>query len=255
MTSPSPVHCSRSGQECKPPFLDDFRPFQQRISQYGLLNSLAQTLLKLTAPGVPDTYQGTEVWDFSLVDPDNRRLRGLCSPPKNAERFAVPRIDPDRLKKLASDLLATPRGRPYQDVRHISCLALSPRPSATFRERHIHAAENQRRKGHASFGFARNAGTNGGGRGAAPDLPANACPSQLPLGPEIWQTPYSTLTEFYGACGGEASSRERCWYRWRLEGHRFWLQARSWLTFLWRCSSQSCSIKGRARLLPGPMRS
>lgn len=55
-------------------FLDDFRAFQRRISHYGLLNSLAQTLLKITVPGVPDTYQGTELWDLSLVDPDNRRL-------------------------------------------------------------------------------------------------------------------------------------------------------------------------------------
>jgi (1->4)-alpha-D-glucan 1-alpha-D-glucosylmutase len=54
-------------------FLEDFRPFQRTVSQTGLLNSLAQTVLKLTAPGVPDTYQGTELWDFSLVDPDNRR--------------------------------------------------------------------------------------------------------------------------------------------------------------------------------------
>jgi (1->4)-alpha-D-glucan 1-alpha-D-glucosylmutase len=38
-----------------------------------LLNSLSQTVLRLTAPGIPDTYQGTELWDFSLVDPDNRR--------------------------------------------------------------------------------------------------------------------------------------------------------------------------------------
>ena len=54
-------------------FLEDFRVFQQRLSHYGLFNSLAQTLLKITAPGVPDTYQGTELWDWSLVDPDNRR--------------------------------------------------------------------------------------------------------------------------------------------------------------------------------------
>jgi (1->4)-alpha-D-glucan 1-alpha-D-glucosylmutase len=54
-------------------FLDDFRSFSDRVSGYGLLNSLSQTLLKLTAPGVPDTYQGSELWDFSLVDPDNRR--------------------------------------------------------------------------------------------------------------------------------------------------------------------------------------
>ncbi len=54
-------------------FLGDFIPFQQRIARYGMLNSLSQTLLKLTVPGVPDFYQGNEVWDFSLVDPDNRR--------------------------------------------------------------------------------------------------------------------------------------------------------------------------------------
>jgi (1->4)-alpha-D-glucan 1-alpha-D-glucosylmutase len=54
-------------------FQDDLRPFRRRISHHGLLNSLAQTLLRLTLPGVPDTYQGTELWDFSLVDPDNRR--------------------------------------------------------------------------------------------------------------------------------------------------------------------------------------
>ena len=43
------------------------------IAQLGAVNSLSQTLLKVTAPGVPDIYQGTEIWDYSLVDPDNRR--------------------------------------------------------------------------------------------------------------------------------------------------------------------------------------
>jgi (1->4)-alpha-D-glucan 1-alpha-D-glucosylmutase len=43
------------------------------VAYYGALNSLAQVLLKITSPGVPDFYQGTELWDFSLVDPDNRR--------------------------------------------------------------------------------------------------------------------------------------------------------------------------------------
>lgn len=54
-------------------FLDDFLPFQQTVARLGMVNSLAQTLVKITAPGVPDVYQGQEVWDFSLVDPDNRR--------------------------------------------------------------------------------------------------------------------------------------------------------------------------------------
>ena len=54
-------------------FREDFVTFQQRIAQYGIYNSLAQLAIKVAAPGVPDFYQGTEVWDFSLVDPDNRR--------------------------------------------------------------------------------------------------------------------------------------------------------------------------------------
>lgn len=55
------------------PFLEDFTRFQANIAPLGMLNSLAQTLLKLTCPGVPDLYRGQEIWDFSLVDPDNRR--------------------------------------------------------------------------------------------------------------------------------------------------------------------------------------
>jgi (1->4)-alpha-D-glucan 1-alpha-D-glucosylmutase len=54
-------------------FLSRFLPFQRRIALVGVVNSLAQLVLKATAPGVPDFFQGTEFWDLSLVDPDNRR--------------------------------------------------------------------------------------------------------------------------------------------------------------------------------------
>ncbi|MFB2881459.1 malto-oligosyltrehalose synthase [Floridanema aerugineum] len=54
-------------------FLEKLRPFQQKIAEYGIFNSLSQILLKNTSPGVPDLYQGNELWDLSLVDPDNRR--------------------------------------------------------------------------------------------------------------------------------------------------------------------------------------
>jgi (1->4)-alpha-D-glucan 1-alpha-D-glucosylmutase len=54
-------------------FLSDFGAFQAEVSRWGLYTSLGLALLKMTAPGVPDFYQGTELWDFSLVDPDNRR--------------------------------------------------------------------------------------------------------------------------------------------------------------------------------------
>lgn len=54
-------------------FLKTFGPFKQKVAHYGIFNSLSQVLLKVASPGVPDFYQGTELWDLSLVDPDNRR--------------------------------------------------------------------------------------------------------------------------------------------------------------------------------------
>jgi (1->4)-alpha-D-glucan 1-alpha-D-glucosylmutase len=55
------------------PFLESFSKLQRRVAFHGFLNSLAQVVLKVCSVGVPDFYQGTELWDFSLVDPDNRR--------------------------------------------------------------------------------------------------------------------------------------------------------------------------------------
>jgi (1->4)-alpha-D-glucan 1-alpha-D-glucosylmutase len=55
------------------PFLDDLAQLQKKVAWFGVFNSLSQTLLKMAAPGVADIYQGNELWDFSLVDPDNRR--------------------------------------------------------------------------------------------------------------------------------------------------------------------------------------
>lgn len=54
-------------------FITDMSAVLRPIGRLGLVNGLSQTVCKLTAPGVPDFYQGTELWDFSLVDPDNRR--------------------------------------------------------------------------------------------------------------------------------------------------------------------------------------
>ena len=53
-------------------FLPEFLPLQRRIARWGIYSSLSQTLLKMVSPGAPDFYQGTELWDFTLVDPDNR---------------------------------------------------------------------------------------------------------------------------------------------------------------------------------------
>jgi (1->4)-alpha-D-glucan 1-alpha-D-glucosylmutase len=57
----------------KSDFLESFQPLARRLAYAGVITSLARTALKFTVPGVPETYQGTEGWDLSLVDPDNRR--------------------------------------------------------------------------------------------------------------------------------------------------------------------------------------
>ena len=68
-----PLVTSLVAEDTIPELLTEIFAFIERIAAAGAVNALAQTLLKLTAPGVPDIYQGTEFWDFSLVDPDNRR--------------------------------------------------------------------------------------------------------------------------------------------------------------------------------------
>jgi (1->4)-alpha-D-glucan 1-alpha-D-glucosylmutase len=55
------------------PFLKAIMPFWKKVASYGIWNTLGQTLLKMTLPGVPDFYQGSELFDFHLVDPDNRQ--------------------------------------------------------------------------------------------------------------------------------------------------------------------------------------
>jgi (1->4)-alpha-D-glucan 1-alpha-D-glucosylmutase len=56
-----------------PAFVADLAAFQAPVARLGMVNALAQTLVRIASPGVPDIYQGQEIWDFSLVDPDNRR--------------------------------------------------------------------------------------------------------------------------------------------------------------------------------------
>jgi (1->4)-alpha-D-glucan 1-alpha-D-glucosylmutase len=55
------------------PFLEAFIPFSTKVAHFGMFNSLSQTLIKMTSPGVPAFYQGSELWELNLVDPDNRR--------------------------------------------------------------------------------------------------------------------------------------------------------------------------------------
>jgi len=101
-------------------FLPSFVPFSRRVARAGAVNSLAQLALKLTAPGVPDVYQGNELWDLHLVDPDNRQpvdfaaRRAMLSSLQPAFELAAqpPETGDAALAQLVAELLdAWPDGR------------------------------------------------------------------------------------------------------------------------------------------------
>jgi len=86
------------------PFIRDFEPFRDKVSYFGMFNSLSQTLLKTASPGIPDFFQGTEIWDFSLVDPDNRRPVDYSIRKKMLEELKKKKA------RSGSDLLVLVRG-------------------------------------------------------------------------------------------------------------------------------------------------
>lgn len=103
-------------------FVADFAPFAVRIARVGMFSSLSQIAIKIASPGVPDFYQGNELWDFSLVDPDNRRpvdygrrremlealkARFACAPRQHAEHA---RLLLDHMEDGAIKLFVTWKG-------------------------------------------------------------------------------------------------------------------------------------------------
>src|SRR2546427_12242883 len=137
-------------------FLDDFRVFQRRLSHHGLFNSLAQTLLKITAPGVPDTYKGTELWDWSLVDPDNRRaidykhrydmLQAL------QERLAAPGEDRHALVQKLLTHKEDGRIKLYVTTLALNCRRMHP---GLFSSGSYTPAQGRGTQGQYVFGFSR----------------------------------------------------------------------------------------------------
>jgi len=85
-----------------PEFMDDFRQFQKRIACFGMINGLSQTLLKITSPGVSDFYQGSELWDLRLVDPDNRGAIDFEKRKSAHQRIGEAPGNPDLARELVS---------------------------------------------------------------------------------------------------------------------------------------------------------
>jgi (1->4)-alpha-D-glucan 1-alpha-D-glucosylmutase len=170
-------------------FLDDFRAFQRRVSHYGLFNSLAQTLLKIASPGVPDTYQGTEMWDFSLVDPDNRRPVDYARRWRMLQQLqtSLAAAGMDR-RALARQLLRTKEDGSIK--LYITWLALNYRrthPGLFSAGDYVPIPAIGAKRAHV-FAFARCRGAEGA-IVIAPRLFARLLPAErdLPLGEVAWQ--------------------------------------------------------------------
>jgi len=137
-------------------FLGDLLPFAQKIAYYGMLNSLAQVLFKTACPGVPDFYQGAELWDFSLTDPDNRRQVDFVK--RKALLADLIRKEAQGQKLLAQEVLSS-----WQDGRvklYVTCKALNARSACkdVFRDgQYVPLKVAGRKQGHV-VSFARRRG-------------------------------------------------------------------------------------------------
>jgi (1->4)-alpha-D-glucan 1-alpha-D-glucosylmutase len=165
-------------------FLDEFRKFHERVAYFGALGSLSATLLKITAPGVPDFYQGTELWTFTLVDPDNRRPVDF---ERRIELLAALRGAPDP-RLLARELLASwPDGRIKMFLIHRALAARNRLRDVFDRGDHLPlTVAGHRNKNLCAF--ARRAGDRWSLTAVPVRIARFASPDRPPLGKRIWKT-------------------------------------------------------------------
>ena len=169
-------------------FLPAFEPLQARVAQLGIYNSLAQLLIKITAPGVPDFYQGTELWDLNLVDPDNRRPVDYGR--RRRALAGLKDADPSALLAQHHD------GRVKMFVANRALAARAERRDLYARGEYVPIqATGSRRE--CLFAFARGVRSPGGSRTDYPDDIAITCVPRLiatltpdgsapPLGSTVW---------------------------------------------------------------------
>ena len=162
-------------------FLADFLEMQRRVAHFGLLNSLSQTVCKLTAPGVPDIYQGNELWDFSLVDPDNRRPVDYQRRRELLEGLSAPGLTP-------RELLATPDDGRAKLFLTWKVLQLRRAQPLLFERGEYRRLSARGERAHHLCAFARRCAPHSL-IVIAPRLYRRLLddPARLPLGPQLWE--------------------------------------------------------------------
>ncbi len=165
-------------------FLKEFVPFQRKVSHYGIFNSLSQTLIKITSPGVPDFYQGTELWDLNLVDPDNRM------PVDFEKRISLLR---DIMNTSYKELLATREdGRIKLFLINRALQARKERADVFQKGSYIPIEAGGRFKEHV-VAFARNHGDGWTITIAQRHLTALIKERELPIGRQVWEDTHILL--------------------------------------------------------------
>ncbi|MBU1197052.1 malto-oligosyltrehalose synthase [Candidatus Micrarchaeota archaeon] len=169
-------------------FLHSFRVFKDRVAEFGIWNSLSQTLIKITFPGVPDIYQGSESWNYSLTDPDNRTPVSYASLQKKMKR--LPRTaTPSSIRqwlKHRSD------GRIKLFVVR-SSLQLRKQHRVLFEKGTYSPLYFQGPKKHHAFGYLRQH-QNDAVMVVVPRLVATLCKNQrIPFGKRAWENTHVLL--------------------------------------------------------------
>ncbi|QSR84758.1 malto-oligosyltrehalose synthase [Methylacidimicrobium sp. B4] len=172
-------------------FLAAFLPFQQRIARYGVCNALSQVVLKVAAPGVPDFYQGTELWDLSFVDPDNRRPVDF-----ELRRSMLAEIEREAHRPdYRGALLAQPEdGKIKLFVTHKALQARRLAPEL-FRSGSYEPLSFSGTKAEHAFGFRRSWGTQHLIAIVPRFVTALSSPHEAPVGPAIWEDTSALLPE------------------------------------------------------------
>lgn len=162
------------------PFRDDFLPFVREVATIGALNSMSQLAVKLTIPGIPDIYQGTELWDLNLVDPDNRRPVDYAA---RRDLLAAPAETPAAVRAL---LDAWPDGRIKLHVTTRLLHLRRARPALFAEGDYLPLVADGTRAAHV-IAFARRT-AEAAIVTVAPRLIAGLCDNSVapPLGPAIW---------------------------------------------------------------------
>ncbi len=164
-------------------FLTDFHDFQRKIANFGVYNSLSQTLLKITCPGVPDFYRGSELWDLSLVDPDNRRPVDF----ENLTSYLGQIVDQADLEQTATRLLNRAQDGVIKLLLINRALRARNAHSALFQKgRYIPLKVEGSRKNNI-IAFARKFNNKYLLTVAPRFLSSLVEQNQLPLGREVWQ--------------------------------------------------------------------